>query len=268
LFYKIIPINTGVFTVKFEYEGKSFFPNVENINVYLFLIINEAGDAVIVDAGFDSGRIPGMNSSGTGQDKSDIVDILSEYGVSPDNISTVIMTHLHWDHTSCMKLFKCADYYVQNDEIIEMMNLNPNEETYYNPEDWVSLLPRIRLVEGDLDLLPGIRLLQTGGHTRGHQAVEVQTSTGPVILAGDAVISYADLWQKIPAEYWEQYRNGEGKQFYWPEDVFEIIKSWHLEQNMPVDPSGRFRKFKQLKELSNRIYLSHDPSLADIDIIL
>jgi glyoxylase-like metal-dependent hydrolase (beta-lactamase superfamily II) len=58
---------------------------------------------------------------------------------------------------------------------------------------------QVEILDGDTELLPGIRCVVMPGHTPGHQAVYVDTASGPTIIAGDAAMNYRyNVAQLIP----------------------------------------------------------------------
>jgi N-acyl homoserine lactone hydrolase len=101
----------------------------------------------------------------------------------------VINTHLHFDHCGGNRLFRGVPIHVQARELADARS----EEDYTVPE-WVDF-PGATYVEheGDADVLPGIRLLPTPGHTAGHQAVLVDTGEGPVVIGGDVAYTFKEL---------------------------------------------------------------------------
>ena len=266
MYHTIIPVYNGTFTVSFSGAVNTRLPRVENIPSYVFLITDENNDAVLVDTGFRMDWIAGNRSTGIRDECQELVNALCELGYPPDRIKTVIQTHLHWDHAAGMDCFQDADFYLQAQELIGLLNLNPNEETYYIPGHWMHLFPRIKLVNGTYKLKDGLTLMFTGGHSPGHQVAVVETRNGTVILGGDAPFNYDSLWQMIPDEYWKMYRNGPGQRFYWNENVIPAIREFlesrnllYSERPVPVSPSD-------LKK-AGRCLFSHDPGLNKVEII-
>ncbi|WP_285114199.1 MBL fold metallo-hydrolase [Leifsonia sp. fls2-241-R2A-40a] len=106
-----------------------------------------------------------------------------------DSIAAVVNTHLHFDHCGGNHLFAGRPIYVQRQELEDARTL----EDYTIP-DWVDA-PGIDYVpvDGELELLPGVRLLPAPGHTRGSQIVVVETDERPIVIAGDTVVWAAQL---------------------------------------------------------------------------
>lgn len=264
MFYSIYPLFNGTFTVRL---GRNFPAIVTNVPSFTFLIIGDDQDAVLVDTGFSNSFVPGVESSYSKEPGQELLAALKKQGYNSGDITTIIQTHLHWDHTGGMQLFQKAKYLIQAEEFRSLMNLGINEECSFCTSHWINLLSRIHLIDGDTELKPGLRLLLTGGHTRGHQAVAVETRTGTVILGGDIPFNYDSLWTSIPDKVWQRYRSGYGKNFFWDNTVRNDIKDWLQEQARTESPHLSYWEMGTLKTISTNIYTSHDPRLLHLSCI-
>jgi N-acyl homoserine lactone hydrolase len=105
------------------------------------------------------------------------------------SIDVVVNTHLHFDHCGGNHLFTDKPIYVQHAELDDARS----QDDYTIPE-WVDA-PDVRYVpvDGELELLPGLRLVPAPGHTRGSQLVVVETSGRPVVVCGDTAVFSSDL---------------------------------------------------------------------------
>jgi N-acyl homoserine lactone hydrolase len=106
-----------------------------------------------------------------------------------DSIDRVVNTHLHFDHCGGNHLFAGRPTYVQRRELDDARSLDD-----YTIRDWVDA-PGVEYVpvDGELELLPGVRLVPTPGHTAGSQVVVVETGGRPVVIAGDTAVFFAEL---------------------------------------------------------------------------
>jgi len=259
LFHRVIPIFNGIFT--FRFTGKSSDYQLENTHSFIFLIIDELGEPVLVDTGFSPDYIPGSESFYKQNREDEICEAIKKNGFKPEDISTVIQTHMHWDHTGGMNMFPNACFYIQANEFKAMMNLRPNEEICYCPSHWIQLLPRIRLINGNFNLKPGIRLIHTRGHTSGHQVIEVKTREEVIILAGDAAFNYDSLWEDISEKDWQNFRNLYKSRFYWDKGILPAIKVWLNHHDVLNNISSIPMELEEMKTLGDRIWYSHDPNL-------
>lgn len=113
---------------------------------------------------------------------------LEARGYATDDIRTVVLSHLDWDHCGNLDQFEQATVYVQRAELegrraaLDTMNHEPA---------WA----RADLVEldGETELAQGLVAFQTPGHTVGHQSLAVETAEGTTVVAADAVLTFENL---------------------------------------------------------------------------
>ncbi|MGH3205839.1 MAG: MBL fold metallo-hydrolase, partial [Streptosporangiaceae bacterium] len=110
---------------------------------------------------------------------------------SPADIGLVINTHLHFDHCGQNAVFKHAPFYVQRAELDRARRESPVLR------DWFDFTgARFELLDGDAEVLPGLEVIATPGHTSGHQCVLVRAGDDAFdLLIGDAAYTprvYAD----------------------------------------------------------------------------
>jgi N-acyl homoserine lactone hydrolase len=142
-------------------------------------VVTHPGGAVLVDTGvggpqrwLDDWRV--VNRS--------VADALAQLDMSPADIGLVINTHLHFDHCGQNAVFQHAPCYVQRAELSRAERESP--ELY----DWFGWMnARFELLDGDAEVLPGLEVIATPGHTAGHQCVVVRGGEGAFdLLIGDA----------------------------------------------------------------------------------
>jgi N-acyl homoserine lactone hydrolase len=98
----------------------------------------------------------------------------------PRDVLCVINTHLHFDHCGGNRLFPGVPIHVQRAE-----RAAARADAYTIPE-WVDFEGATYVEhDGEADILPGVRIVPTPGHTPGHQSVLVSTREGLVVVAGD-----------------------------------------------------------------------------------
>jgi N-acyl homoserine lactone hydrolase len=107
----------------------------------------------------------------------------------PRDVVVVINTHLHFDHCGGNRLFPGVPIHVQARELTDARSRDD-----YTIREWVDFDGAEYVAHaGEAEVLPGIRLLPTPGHSDGHQAVVVDTAEGVVVLGGDVGTSFDDL---------------------------------------------------------------------------
>ncbi|BBO70532.1 MBL fold hydrolase [Desulfosarcina alkanivorans] len=115
---------------------------------------------------------------------------LARHGLAPEQIDTVIHTHLHNDH--CENDYKCthAEFFVHPKEMARIHDPHPLDFRYV--EDYIEEVEergQIRLVEGGEQIADGIRVLHTPAHTEGGLTVMVETADGTAAITGFCVIN-------------------------------------------------------------------------------
>ncbi len=114
---------------------------------------------------------------------------LSEQALDLAGIDIVVNTHLHFDHCGGNHLFAGKPIYVQRTELDDARSKDD-----YTIDAWVEA-PGVEYlaVDGELELLPGLRLVPAPGHTRGLQVVVVETGERPLVVGGDVATSHGEL---------------------------------------------------------------------------
>ncbi len=116
-------------------------------------------------------------------------DALQRHGLSVSDVVAVANSHLHFDHCGQNRLFAGKPIYVQAAEYRMV------REPGYTIPEWVDFPgAAYEVLDGEVDLLPGLRALPTPGHTPGHQSLAVEGDGGQILLAGQAVYSCAE-WE-------------------------------------------------------------------------
>ena len=107
---------------------------------------------------------------------------ISKFGLKPGDIDIVILTHLHWDHISLARLFTNAKFIVQGAELECAYNPHPVARQQYDKSLFEGL--NFEVVNGDVQIVEGIRVLLTPGHSPGAQSVAIETEKGVVVVTG------------------------------------------------------------------------------------
>ncbi len=174
---------------------------------YVFWLIQGGGRCVVVDTCFPAGAARGRRVDRP------VEAGLAALGIVAGEVTDLVMTHLHWDHAGNLGLFPQARIHVQAAEVAFCTGtamLHAAVSAIYAAADVQSLVPplfegRVNLVDGDVELFPGIELARVGGHTPGSQVVRVRTARGPVVLASDAVHFWANVRRRSPFPILESF---------------------------------------------------------------
>jgi N-acyl homoserine lactone hydrolase len=155
-------------------------------------VITHPGGAVMVDTGVGG---PADLLSDWRVVNRTAADALADLDMTPGDIGLVINTHLHFDHCGQNAVFKNAAFYVQRAELSRAKRESPD---LYHWFDFMNA--GFELLDGDTEILPGLSVITTPGHTGGHQSVLVQTADGPDLLTGDAVYTPRQYAQACSGE--------------------------------------------------------------------
>jgi N-acyl homoserine lactone hydrolase len=116
-----------------------------------------------------------------------IINRLATIGVRQQDVHTVICTHLDADHAGGHICFPDAEFIVQRVNY-ELALASDNPRFAALRETWNQPHLRYHTVKGDIELVTGVKLIETSGHVPGHQSVLLRLpQTGPVLLTIDAV---------------------------------------------------------------------------------
>ncbi len=163
----------------------------DRCSVFAYLVRHPDGP-VLVDTGVGGGH-EGIDRLYRPVRKP-LADTLDEAGLLPSDIVAVINTHLHFDHCGENRLFPDTPIYVQADEY------EAAQASLYTVREWVDFPgARIEQLSGESELLPGLSVIPTPGHTPGHQSVQVEGEDGLSIIAGQAVYNAAEFAGAAPA---------------------------------------------------------------------
>ncbi len=175
-----------------------------NIQMMVWLLKGSNGSNILVDAGFyrekffKQWKVNGFIKPS---------EAIAKAGLKPEDISDVIITHMHWDHADGMDLFPKARVWIQNDEYVYYAGeawQGKGSHGGIEPEDVLALVRlntegRVRLVKGDdQEAIEGIRFYTGGRHTYASQYVSVNTKAGTAIIASDNCYLYENLDKHAP----------------------------------------------------------------------
>jgi glyoxylase-like metal-dependent hydrolase (beta-lactamase superfamily II) len=164
----------GIMTYQKGYGKRIYLP------IYVFYL--EGGDQkILVDTGMEEFMVPPGAAEDTGLKIMEFEEALATVNLKPEDVDIVIQTHLHNDH--CENTYKCtkAKVYVQQAELDFFKSPHPLDHRYYSDLlDESEVVP----VEGDTEIVPGVRVVLTPGHTPGGQSVAVETDGGTAVITG------------------------------------------------------------------------------------
>jgi N-acyl homoserine lactone hydrolase len=126
-----------------------------------------------------------------------IVSRLAALGVTPDDVTVVVNSHLHFDHAGNNRAFPNATFIVQGEQLAYAKG-RPSFPAIYWDDPALRYMP----ASGRARVAEGIEVVPTPGHAPGHQSLVVDLAeTGRVVLCGDAAFTRANLERgEIPGQ--------------------------------------------------------------------
>ena len=208
--------------------------SVHPLDYFVWLVRND-DRIILVDTGFDNAEAAERQRPVLIEPRAALADI----GIQPQDLDSVIVTHLHYDHAGSLRHFPDARLHMQDAEMAFATGPCMCHDTLRMPYTAEHICEAVRRLysgklvfhDGDAEIAPGITVHRIGGHSRGLQCVRVMTDSGPVLLASDA------------SHYYENFEKGK---------PFPIV----------VDLEGMFAGFDYLNAAAangERIIPGHDP---------
>lgn len=175
-----------------------------DIQMMVWLLKGSNGANVLVDSGFYRDK---FFKQWKVKDFIKPSEAIGKLGLKPEDITDLIITHMHWDHADGMDLFPKARIWIQQDEYAYYTGEAWREGGSHGgiePEDVLALVKantegRVRLVKGDdQEAIDGIRFYTGGRHTYASQYVSVSTKAGTTVIASDNCYLYENLDKHAP----------------------------------------------------------------------
>ena len=202
----IRPINTGfVTTVPKEYlYHHSVVPFFEipddRIEMPDFVFLVEGGnELLLVDTGMSwTERADKYHHKGSYQPPGmSIPEQLAGIGYAPEDVGIIVFTHLHWDHCHYLDHFpgtRCVVHRLELEFALDPIPLY--YKSYEHPA--LGITPpfqnrEFEQVTGEHEIMPGVSVFETPGHSPGHMSLAVQTASGEYICAGDSIFTMDNL---------------------------------------------------------------------------
>ena len=157
---------------------------------------------VLVDSGFYRDKFMQQWKPAGYAKPSDAVQ--AALGITPDQVTDLIITHVHWDHADGADLFPRARVWIQRDEYERYVgDAGQSRDAAIDPDVAAMLFAihgagRMTFVAGDnQEILPGVRVYTGGKHTFASQFVGVAARGGTVVVASDNAYLYENLERKL-----------------------------------------------------------------------
>ena len=163
------------------------------------LLIRGEDRVILIDTGIGSKFSEKERSIyGIVQEDGTLLDALKAKDISPEQVTDVIITHLHFDHgggltylkdAKVVPTFPKARHHVQSDNWDWAMSPSERDKASYFKENYVVLEEAglVHKVQGNCEILPGITAMTTSGHTTGQQMLKIEGPEATVIYCADLI---------------------------------------------------------------------------------
>jgi N-acyl homoserine lactone hydrolase len=178
------------------YVDKSSLTHLKDGGTYLWIpmwvvAIHGGGRRILVDTGIhDLGWVnEHITECRQAEDETIAQALMDGVGWMPEEVDIVINTHLHYDHCGNNKLFKNARFILQEKEWKAAFSPLPSQTDIYLSELYDHRAVNYfqwDFVDGEHEVVPGVKVFLTPGHAEGHQSVLVNTEEGILCISGDA----------------------------------------------------------------------------------
>ena len=198
--------------------------------------------------------------------RSQLLEQLRQRGVDPSDVARVVLTHAHWDHCQNTDLFPNAEIILHEKEL--EYTRNPRDGDFATARYFADTLRghNVRLVSGEIELEPGVTLIETFGHTRGHISVLVDTPSGAVCIGGDAITEAGTIGRGAPGLiFWsENEARASVRKIL---DATRIIYPGH-DRPFQVHGTGEIEYLSETPSLKFTGILDHAGSTFSVDVAL
>jgi N-acyl homoserine lactone hydrolase len=242
--YRIVPLPIG--TLEVDKSCMMYFtdPGVP-ITIPTISFFIEGGEKnILVDTGA-SAEVMKKHWAGPVSDVQSFEGALAKLSLKPADIDIIIQTHLHFDHAGNNTKCKNAKVIIQEEELRFALAPHPLFAPNYDLEliKGVSFYP----VKGDTEIVDGIKVISTPGHSPGTQCVAVETTKGIAIIVG-----FCCIQQNFEIE---------------PE-LQDMIPSWLvLTPGIHTDSLAAFDSALKIKGMADLLVPCHEPSLMQMNAI-
>jgi len=222
------------------------FPGTPVVLDIAYFLIQGSGKNILFDTG-SWAKLMSNYWPGEAEDFITFEESLETEGLAPEDIDIIITSHLHHDHIG--NHFKCknAEVYAQVEEWAFARSPHPLQAQYY-PKDLMDQIGnmKLRLINGDHELVPGITILHTPGHTPGTQSVCIDTRDGKTVIVGQCSIyqTFGEPRKVLPKGH--PFRNWE---------VFT--------QSIATDINQAYWSCVRVKRLADKLLPCHGPGFHE-----
>jgi N-acyl homoserine lactone hydrolase len=165
-------------------QGSSLRTDQASLGICTIALIKDQGNMLL-----DTGHF------GT---RKQILEALKKLGVEPADIDKVILSHTHWDHSLNLELFPKATIIINAKELDFARRVKGDDWATPSVIGLLLKTMKVETIEGDKDLTQTVRVIESPGHSPGHQSVLVKTEKGTALFTQDAMPTMRSFTRELP----------------------------------------------------------------------
>lgn len=179
------------------------------------ILIQYQGKNILIDSTYGQGKLTEKQERNYGvKAYPQINESLAEVGLDQEDIDSILMTHMHFDHIGGLTVpnengdivsrFPNADIYVSQIEWDEVRHPNLRTKSTYFPQDWEAIQDQVITYEGEFEFMPGIKMIHTGGHSNGIAIIVLEQEGEKIYHMSDLMPSHVHqnpLWVTAYDDY-------------------------------------------------------------------
>ncbi|MDX5474204.1 MAG: MBL fold metallo-hydrolase [Bacillaceae bacterium] len=173
------------------------------------ILLQTEGKNILIESGIGNGKLNEKMKRNFGvTEESKVEEQLEQIGLSAKQIDIILMTHMHFDHAcgltkwdeteqKYVSVFPNAKIITSATEWNEMREPNMRSKNTYWNMNWEAIVEQVETFNEELEVIAGVRMIHTGGHSDGHSIIEIQQGEERIIHMGDLMPTHAhqqSLW--------------------------------------------------------------------------
>lgn len=216
----------------------------------------------LIDTGIGKDKLTEKQKRNFGvQEESRIYENLEKLDLIREDIDVVLMTHMHFDHASGLtheeegefvSTYPRAAIYMSETEWDEVRHPNIRSKSTYWKQNWEAIQDQVNTFENTLEVVPGITMIHTGGHSNGHAVIKLEQKGETILHMADIMASTAHqnpLWVMAYDDYpmdsiyakqeWMERAYQNNYKFIFYHDAYYRMVQWDEEGKEIVDGMNR-----------------------------
>ncbi|BDG46118.1 MBL fold metallo-hydrolase [Parageobacillus sp. KH3-4] len=193
------------------------YPSNDNNQIELRtdpILVQVDGKNILIESGIGNGKLSDKQKRNFGvTEEAKLEQSLGQLGLTPNDIDIILMTHMHFDHACgltkregdrLVSAFPRAEIITSEIEWDEMRQPNIRSRNTYWKENWEPVAEQVVLFKKEKEVVSGIKMVHTGGHSDGHSIIIMESDEEMAIHMADLLATHAHqnvLWVMAYDDY-------------------------------------------------------------------